>query len=149
MTEPLTLSFEVACSAEHAFAVWTGRIASWWPPDHTVTGDAETVVLEGAVGGRIFERTADGTEHDWGEVTAWNPPAGLAYRWHLGRDRDDATDVEIRFVPRGRHSTRIDIEHRGWERLGAEAGVWRDRNRAGWESLLAAFDAAIARGDTP
>ena len=34
VTEPLSLSFDVACSAEHAFATWAERIGSWWPADH-------------------------------------------------------------------------------------------------------------------
>ncbi len=59
--QPLRLSFDVACSPEHAFRVWTSRIGTWWPPDHTVTGHAEQVVLQGDVGGRIYEQTADGT----------------------------------------------------------------------------------------
>jgi hypothetical protein len=72
VTSPLRISFEVACPAEHAFAVWTSRIGTWWPPDHTVSGEADlTVVLEGVVGGRIFERTSEGVEHDWGTVTIW------------------------------------------------------------------------------
>ena len=60
MTAPLRMSFDVACSADHAFTVWTSGIGTWWPPDHTKTGRAEAVVLQGGVGGRIFERTADG-----------------------------------------------------------------------------------------
>jgi uncharacterized protein YndB with AHSA1/START domain len=83
------MSFDVACSAGHTFTVWTAGIGTWWPPDHTMTGRAEAVVLQGGVGGRIYERTADGTEHEWGEVTVWQPPARLAYLWYLGRDRAD------------------------------------------------------------
>jgi len=45
-------------------------------------------------------------------VTVWQPPTRLAYLWYLGRDRADATEVEISFRPRG-DSTRVDIEHRG------------------------------------
>ena len=148
MTDPLRITFDVACSAEHAFAVWTSRIGTWWPADHTVTGDRDlAVVLEGGVGGRIYERTAHGVEHDWGVVTAWDPPKRLAYLWHLGRDRSEATDVEIRFVARGPDDTRVEIEHQGWERLGATADAWRDRNRIGWETVLPHFAAAITRGD--
>ena len=148
MTSPLRITFDVACPAEHAFAMWTSRIGIWWPPDHTVTGDRDlAIVLESGVGGRIYERTAEGAEHDWGVVTVWDPPKRLAYLWHLGRDRGAATDVDIRFVSRGPGDTRVEIEHRGWERLGTEADVWRERNQIGWQSLLPHFAAAITRGD--
>jgi Activator of Hsp90 ATPase homolog 1-like protein len=137
--EPIRLTFAVDCPVDHAFAVWTDRIDRWWPRDHTVTGSDLTVVLEGRPGGRIFERTADGTEHDWGEVTVWDPPARLGYTWHLNRDRSDATDVEIRFTELDGASTQVEIEHRGWERLGADGPTWRERNGGGWATLLPHF----------
>jgi hypothetical protein len=144
---PLRLSFEVACSADRAFEVWTAEIGRWWPADHTVTGrDDLTVVLEDGVGGRIFERTPDGTEHDWGEVTLWDPPAQLGYRWHIRTDREQATEVEIRFVAQGAAATRIEIEHRGWERLGDVGDDWRARNRAGWDTLLPHFTTCVTKG---
>lgn len=147
MIEPLRLSFEVACPVEHAFAVWTSGIGTWWPADHTVSGaGGADVVLERRVGGRVFERTPDGAEHEWGEVTVWEPPTRLGYLWHLRRDRADATDVEIRFGGTAGGGTRIEIEHRGWERLGAGGTEWRDRNRAGWTTLLPHFVAAVEGG---
>jgi uncharacterized protein YndB with AHSA1/START domain len=143
--EPIRIAFDVAVPPGHAFAVWTERIGQWWPADHTVTAEPDlTVVLERRAGGRIFERTRDGVEHDWGEVTVWEPPTRLAYLWHLRRDRADATEVEIRFVDRGDATTRVEIEHRGWERLGAEGQSWRDRNLGGWSTLLPHYEAAIA-----
>ena len=143
MIEPLHLSFEVACPVEHAFAVWTSAIDAWWPADHTVSGDGEAaIVLERRVGGRVYERTPGGVEHDWGEVTVWEPPTRLGYLWHLRRDRADATEVEIRFVGTGAAATRVEIEHRGWDRLGAGGQEWRDRNRAGWGTLLPHYVAA-------
>jgi uncharacterized protein YndB with AHSA1/START domain len=135
--EPIHLTFEVECPVDHAFDVWTARIAQWWPKDHTVSATPDlTVVLEGRAGGRIFEREKSGLEHDWGEVTIWEPPTRFGYTWHLNRDRSDATDVEVRFVPRDDGATQVEIEHRGWERLGAEGQGWRDRNRGGWATLL-------------
>ena len=143
MIEPITLAFEVACPADRAFHVWTADIDRWWPADHTVSGAADAaVVLEPRPGGRIFERTPDGIEHDWGEVTIWEPPTRFGYLWHLRRDRADATEVEIRFVAAGDRATRVEIEHRGWDVLGAEGQSWRDRNRAGWSTLLPSFVAA-------
>jgi uncharacterized protein YndB with AHSA1/START domain len=143
VTDSLRLSFQLDCPADHAFRVWTARITQWWPADHTVSGEAGLeIVLEPRVGGRLFERTGDGTEHDWGEVTAWEPPRRLAYRWHLRRDRADATEVEVTFADTG-GATRVDIEHRGWERLGAKGSDWREANRAGWASLLPHYRNAI------
>ena len=138
----LTLELDLACPADHAFTVWTTRIGSWWPADHTVSGRPEQIVLQGHVGGRIFERTGAGVEHDWGRVTAWEPPTRLAYTWHIGGAPEAATDVEIRFRPHGDGASRIAITHTGWERLGAAADVGRDRNRHGWTTLLPHFTAA-------
>jgi uncharacterized protein YndB with AHSA1/START domain len=141
--EPLRISFTVDCAPSHAFEVWTRRIGQWWPADHTVTAERDlTVVLEGRPGGRIFERTVAGREHEWGEVTVWEPPRRLVYLWHLRRDRADATEVEIRFVEDAASGTRVEIEHRGWERLGAEGREWRDRNMGGWNTLLPLYVAA-------
>src|SRR5919108_1934006 len=140
MIEPINLSFEVACSPEHAFDTWTQRISLWGPAAHTASGEADTtVVLEGRIGGRIFERTRSGVEHVWGEVTVWERPGRLGYLWHLRRDRADATEVEIRFLSAGDGATRVEIEHRGWERLGALGDEQRNRNRGGWATLLPHF----------
>jgi uncharacterized protein YndB with AHSA1/START domain len=145
--EPIRLVFDLDCPVEHAFDTWTERIGQWWPLDHTVSAEPGlTVVLEGRAGGRIFERETSGVEHDWGEVTIWEPPTRLAYTWHLSRDRSDATQVEIQFVPRGEALTRVEIEHRDWERLGAFGDTWRERNLSGWSTLLPHYLAAVLSG---
>ena len=145
MIEPLRFSFQVDCAAEHAFDVWTTRIATWWPTSHSVSADPGLhIVLEPRVGGRIFERTPAGVEHEWGEITLWEPPRRLGYLWHLRRDRADATEVEITFVVDGATATRVEIEHRGWERLGAQGPGWREANKGGWGGLLPHFVAACA-----
>ena len=146
MIEPIELTFDVACPVDRAFELWTTGISGWWPRDHTVAAvDGLVVVLEGRVGGRIFERLPGGIEHDWGEITAWEPPIRLGYTWHLRRDRTDATDVEIRFMSHG-NATRVQIAHRGWERLGEGGADWRDRNLGGWATLLPHYVAAAAAG---
>jgi len=143
--EPLRLSFDVPRPAAHAFSVWTQDIGRWWPSDHTATGEADlTVRLEPRVGGRIYERTVDGREFDWGEILVWEPPERFIYTWHLKRTREDATEVEIRFVAIADDETRVEIEHRGWERLGAEGQTWRDRNHGGWTTLLPHYLAVLA-----
>jgi uncharacterized protein YndB with AHSA1/START domain len=141
--EPLRMEFTVACSPERAFEVWTSEISRWWPKGHSVSGDPGlTVTLEPGPGGRIFERTPDGAEHDWGEVLLWEPPQRLAYLWHLRFDRADATEVEITFAGDA-GETRVTIVHSGWERLGEAGPERRARNELGWSGLLRHFRDAV------
>jgi hypothetical protein len=136
--EPIELGFTVGCDPAHAFEVWTSRTALWWPPEHTVSADPDVVVtFEPRAGGRIFERTPAGEEHEWGRILTWEPPGLLRYLWHIRRDRSDATEVEIRFDddPDG---TRVSIVHSGWERLG-DGPRWREINTMGWDGVLPSF----------
>jgi hypothetical protein len=146
VSDVLRVSFNVACAVDHAFATWTTRIGMWWPADHTISGSSVSVVLEGHVGGRIYERTDRGEEHEWGTVTAWRPPYQVAYSWHLGSREEASTDVAVTFVSVGTHMTRVDIEQSGWERLGEVASEMRDRNQIGWESLEPHFRSCAEKG---
>ena len=141
--EPIEIEFEVACSPEHAFDTWANKTSLWWPRSHSMTSAPGLVVtFESRPGGRIYERTPDGAEHDWGEVLAWEPPRRLAYLWHLGTDRSRATEVEISFAGDAGGTT-VTIVHRGWERLGADAPAWRQRNLGGWSGLLPHYRQAV------
>jgi uncharacterized protein YndB with AHSA1/START domain len=141
--EPLRLAFTVGCPPEHAFAVWAQRTSLWWPKSHSVSADPNlTVTFEPRPGGRIFERTPAGDEHDWGEVLEWEPPHRLAYLWHLRQDRADATRVEVSFTPAD-DGTAVTIVHSGWERLGAGGAELRERNARGWGGLVPHFEAFV------
>lgn len=140
--DPVRKSITVACSVETAFEVWTSRMGTWWPlsAGHSVApDDAETVVVEGRVGGRIFERTRQGVEHDWGEVLVWEPPTRLVHSWHPGYERARATEVEVRFSDLGGGRTAVELEHRGWDRLSAEHAAARDGYDEGWVGVIARF----------
>lgn len=137
--EPLTVDFEVAASVEHAFKTWTEKITTWWPPDHTMSGDpAAQIVFEPGTGGRIVERGPDGVEHLWGEVTAWAPPKEVSYLWHIFFERSEATHVRVTFEPDGER-TRVRIEQTGFERLGEAGEVRRQRTHGGWAVITARF----------
>lgn len=143
--EPLRMSFVVDCPVDHAYETWTTNTASWWPASHTMSGDPNpTVIIEAEPGGRIFERTSEGAEVVFGEVLALSRPTQFVYLWHMRAPRQDATEVEITFSPRDDGTTLVEIEHRGWERLGERGPAWRDRNRAGWDGLLPHFVTACA-----
>ncbi|MGE3841534.1 MAG: SRPBCC family protein [Vicinamibacterales bacterium] len=140
---PLRLSIVVQCGAAQAFFVFAEETTRWWPKTHSMSQSPDlTVTFEPRPGGRIFERTPDGREFDWGTVAVWDPPRRLAYSWHIRADARDATDVEITFteLPHGR--TRVDIEHGGWERLGDRGPGRRDANVKGWSGILPHFISA-------
>ena len=136
--EPLRVTFDVAVPVDHAFEVWTARTGLWWPRGHTVSGDPDSVVFEPYVGGRIVERGLDGGEHVWGEVTGWDPPHGLTFRWHLFFDVEEATAVSIVFEPQPA-GTRIRLEQSGFDALGVRGAQRREGNVEGWAVTTAAF----------
>lgn len=141
--DPLVLEFDVAAPIDHAFDVWVARTSLWWPRTHTISGaDDLAVVFEPFAGGRIYERSSDGTEHDWGEIVVWQPPQRIAYWWHLFFDRSEATEVEVSFAPAG-SGTKVRIEQTGWERLGDQAGPRRDNTHRAWSSIIGRFQEAV------
>ena len=135
--EAVRKSLVVECSPERAFEVFTREVGSWWPlHEHSIGGkEIAEVIWEEHVGGRIYERHADGGEGEWGRVLAWDPPARFVMSWYPGTDDSKATELEVRFTAEG-SGTRVDLEHRGWEALGETAGLWRHRNQIGWDSLI-------------
>jgi uncharacterized protein YndB with AHSA1/START domain len=135
---PIRISVVVDAPAERAFDVFTRDIGSWWPvATHSIERDRVTdIVMECREGGRILEVHADGTTARWGVISTWEPPARLRFSWNpTYEDRPD-TEVEVMFVQLSDTQTRVELEHRHWERLG-EAGVaLRAQYSGGWIPVL-------------
>lgn len=130
---------------EAAFALFTERIAEWWPTStHSIGGDAVAGVrFEGRVGGRVVEVHADGSEHAWADVLAWDPPRRLVLSWHPSDEPVAASRLEVRFRVAGA-GTELLLEHGGWEELGARGGELRESYDTGWEPVLGRLDQAAA-----
>jgi uncharacterized protein YndB with AHSA1/START domain len=139
--EPVQVAIEVRRGIEEAFRVFTAEIAAWWPvAGHSVEPDrVEAVVLEGRLGGRLYERWHDGGEADWGRVVAWEPPERLVLSWKPNPERTAATEVEVRFVAVEPDHTRVELEHRGWERLGDLGPEARASYDGGWPGVLDSY----------
>ena len=142
--EPVRREIVVDASQARAFRVFTEEIGSWWPlaTHHIAAKPAETAIIEPRAGGRWFERAADGSECLWGKVLVWDPPGRIVLSWQLGADfkyhEDLSMEVDVRFVVLGPASTRIELEHRGFEQLGDAAAALRAGvdSDGGWSSIL-------------
>jgi uncharacterized protein YndB with AHSA1/START domain len=82
-------------------------------------------------------------------ITAWEPPARLVFTWQIAGDRAPQPDpakageVEARFSGED-GTTRVDLEHRGWERHGDDTKKYRDgfEEAGAWPCALGRFAAA-------
>jgi uncharacterized protein YndB with AHSA1/START domain len=142
--EPVRMTVRVRRNIEDAFDLFTREVGSWWPLEKASFGGdrASEVYFEPFVGGRFYERYVDGEEHTGGVVLRWEPPRLVAYTWRHD-DWSAPTEVEVRFIAEGPAVTRVELEHRAWERLGPVAELMRDMYRNGWPAVISSF-ASIA-----
>jgi uncharacterized protein YndB with AHSA1/START domain len=149
MTETLTLppvrkSVHVACSPERAFEAFTREIAAWWPLEtHALhPGEVRDVVWEEREGGEVYELATNGERAHWATVLVWDPFEGFAIAWHVDPDAPAPTEIEVRFRPEN-GGTRVDLEHRHWDRLGPVAAQTRGSYDGGWEAVLGRYVAHV------
>ncbi len=136
-------SVTVPLSPAQAFDLFTARMTDYWPPEHSIgVSPIAEVVVEPRVGGRWFERGADGSECDWGRVATWEPPQRVALLWQINADSqfdpDFETEVEVTLTEAAPGHTRLDLRHRNLERYGDRAGQMRAvfDSPGGWTDTL-------------
>ncbi|HEX5631290.1 MAG TPA: SRPBCC domain-containing protein, partial [Acidimicrobiia bacterium] len=78
----------------------------------------------------------------WAEVLVWEPPVRFVLAWKPHPRPTPPTEVEVRFTARGAH-TLVELEHRGWERLGPEALEGRTGYSEGWVLTLERFRVGV------
>jgi uncharacterized protein YndB with AHSA1/START domain len=92
----------------------------------------------------------DGSECDWGRVLACDPPHQIVVSWQINANGDDwvldpdpshASEFEVTFTGQPDGQTRVELEHRHFERHGAggagiHAGV---SSPGGWATILAGY----------
>ena len=148
---PVVRGVTVAAPRERAFKVFTEQFGTWWPREYSIGAVAPAdFVVELRAGGRWYEVGVDGSECDCGRVLAYEPPERVVIAWHLNGnwqyDPDHASEVEVRFVAEGPHSTRVELEHRHFERHGDGApglhGAVSDTS--GWAYCLDSYAKAVA-----
>ena len=145
-------SITVRASQERAFTVFTKEFGTWWPAGHHIgAADLADAIIEPREGGRYYERGVDGSECDWGQVLAYEPPDRLVLSWHLQGDwRYDpdpakASEIEVRFIAEAPDRTRVELDHRHIERHHlADRVVTGIESPDGWSGILALYADKLA-----
>lgn len=137
----------------HVFKMLTEHFDIWWPRSHHIgEGEVFSATLEPGVGGRWYERAADGKECDWGKVLVWEPPRRIVLSWDISAewryDPNVQNEVEIRLTEEA-DGTRLELEHRKLERYGDKAESMRDLfdSPGGWSGILASLAKAAEPAD--
>ncbi len=80
MLDPVVSIIEVPCSQRMAFDVFVNDMNTWWPLSNfsvsAIAGKtAKSLRVEAKQGGKIVEIGHDDTEHLWGTIKSYDPPA--------------------------------------------------------------------------
>ena len=153
---PVRKSVTVKASVDRAFEVFTAGFDTWWPREHHIGKvPLKKAVIEQRLGGRCYSEQTDGTDCDWGQITAWEPPRRFVMawlinpQWQFEPDTAKASEVEVRFTPESNGTTRVDLEHRRFDRMAAGWEAMRGMvdSPGGWGSTLERFAAQTQKTD--
>jgi uncharacterized protein YndB with AHSA1/START domain len=120
-------SVTVPVSIERAFKIFAEEPIGWWPERHVFVEDRQSITIEPQVGGRYYERGADGTEVTWGTILEWDPTRRIVMTWRVGPgwqpvlDDEQASLIEVDFAAAGPESTEVVLTHARLDRHGAAA----------------------------
>jgi len=136
---------------EQAFAAFTERMGEIKPREHNLLrSPIVSTTFEPRVGGHIVDRAEDGSECRWARVLVFDPPNRVVFSWDIGptwqlEQPENASEVELRFLPEGPDRTRVALEHRhldrhgpGWR--GVHEGVDSEQ---GWPLYLSRYAALL------
>jgi uncharacterized protein YndB with AHSA1/START domain len=138
---------------DRAFEIFTARFGDFKPPEHNLLGApiVETI-FEPRVGGNIYDRASDGSECRWARVLAFEPPERVVFswdinpRWQIEEDKENTSEVEVRFIAESAERTRVELEHRNLDRHGPGWESVRDgvASDGGWPIYLQRYGALFA-----
>lgn len=131
-----SLAVETTIDAAPA-TVWstlTDQIGSWWPPHFFSFEGANRFVVEGRLGGRVYEDAGDGAGATWGTVVVWRP--GVTMTWacemYPGFGGPGRSFVSFEVAANGT-GTVVRLTDAG---LAPDGPAAKDSLEAGWAELL-------------
>lgn len=140
-------TLSLPCSREAAFDLFVDGFGSWWPKDHTVSGEAlEEIAIEPQLGGHCYEQTNSGQRIVWGTVLSIERPLYIRLAWQIGPDRrivaDPAAASRVMVVFRAlREGSVLELSHSEFLRHGVDGDAYREAmaSQQGWPLCLEAF----------
>ena len=144
---PVRKSIRANASQAHAFEVFTSGLDRWWPRKASIgASPLKSNVLEPRLGGYWYQVGEDGSRADVGKILVWEPPHRFVMSWDINSnwkpDTTVSSEVEVRFLADGPDATRVELEHRKFEQMGAEPGEkMRKDVDGGWQGMLERFKA--------
>lgn len=136
-----------------AFRAFSEDIDEWWRRGlkYRVAGKRRGVIhIEGGVGGRLYEsfETPNGPQvYATGRITAWDPPARMAFEWRAPNFAEgEKTLVEVTFEESA-SGTLVTVTHSGWSairpdhpaRHGEETAAFLRTMGLWWGELMTSF----------
>lgn len=151
---PVRKTIVVQATPERAFAVFTAGLDRWWPKTHNIgAAPIRESIIEPFVGGRWYSKCEDGSEAVVGHVSVWQPAQRFVVSWEISAQWKPearvalASEVEVRFVADAA-GTRVELEHRNFERMGMPDGeTMRTGVDGGWLGLLELFAKEVLAGN--
>ena len=146
------ISVTVPVPAAEAFRIYTEQPGEWLPPEHTFIRNPQSITMEPRVGGRFYERGADGAEVTRGTIVEWAPPGRLAVTWRIGPgwqpifDDEHVSVIVVEFNPASANATQIVLTYTHLDRHGEMAEPIRSAiSNPGPGSTLHRYAQVVAR----
>lgn len=142
---PVKKTVTVEARQEKAFEVFTAGVDRWWPKEHHIGATpAVKETIEGWKGGKWRTLHEDGSETINGTMLIWDPPKRIVFSWEInGQWKPESniaicSEVEVRFIAEAANRTRVELEHRNFERMPDIEGAkgMRDGVDNGWPGIL-------------
>jgi len=150
---PVRKSVVVDATPAEAFEFFTARLDRWWPKSHGIGATPlRESFIEPFVGGRWYGKHEGGEESTVGHVIVWEPGKRLIVSWEInGQWKSDprpqfTSEVEVKFIAESAKRTRVELEHRDFERMAAGGQEMRDGVDNGWPGILELYVASCAQG---
>lgn len=128
---PVAKNITVPVPIDDAFRILIENVDEWLPHNHTFLQHPDLIRIEPGVGGRFFERAADGAEIVHGVIVGWEPPHRVTMTWRMGAgwrpvpDDEKASRVEFSFHQENPDRTRVELTHSEFHRHGeTAAAIW-------------------------